>query len=371
VAGDWTILSGMSDRARLTNALVLSLLVHLLVLGLLPLWRSHATLPDLPPLLDVDIVKLPSAPKPAPHPAAPPQQAAQQPSTVVLPNKQIVSPPDAGEEKPPPETRLLSDRDNTVKEQMVKRGEPAPGPVAPPRAPKPSVDNGRAEARAESAARGGRPPGAEARASKPAAPVDNAPGLDQLLPNVQDMVREGFGRQEGSGEQQLASARSVERPDLLKYGGDGWQSGSRGTLDLLPDVREGDITMLNTKAEIFAPFVRRVALRVFQNLVISLRHDLSRATSLTQEFVTVEAVMNRKGDMVSLQIKDRSATSTLGTDHNLQQACYHGFFDRNPPSGAEGPDGNIHFIFNTEVAAMADPRGMAVGYRALFQAGLL
>ena len=38
----------------------------------------------------------------------------------------------------------------------------------------------------------------------------------------------------------------------------------------------GDITLLNTKAELFAPFVRRVALRVFQNLLISLRRELQR-----------------------------------------------------------------------------------------------
>ena len=32
-----------------------------------------------------------------------------------------------------------------------------------------------------------------------------------------------------------------------------------------PTCSEGDITLLNTKAEVFAPFVRRVAIRVFQN----------------------------------------------------------------------------------------------------------
>ncbi len=370
----------MSDRARLTNALFVSLLVHALILALLPLWRSRNMLPELPPLLDVDVVNLPPppkavAPRPAPAPAKPepaPQQPAQ-PPPVLLPERQIVSPPDAGEEKPPPETRLLSDRDNTVTEQKVHRGEPAPGPAAPPRPQKAAGDTAHAEARTQSAGRAGGSTSPSARTSRPAVPLDNAPALDKLLPNAQDLVRQGYGRQQGTEGEQIASAgRSGERSDLLKYGGDGWQSNSLGgTFDLLPDVREGDITLLNTKADMFAPFVRRVAIRVFQNLVISLRHDLSRAGALTQEFVTVEAVMNRKGDMVSLQIKDRSATSTLGTDRNLQQACYQGFFDRNPPPGAEAADGNIHFLFDTRVMAMADPRGMAVGYRAIFQAGLL
>ncbi|MFN8642551.1 MAG: hypothetical protein U0802_13190 [Candidatus Binatia bacterium] len=84
-----------------------------------------------------------------------------------------------------------------------------------------------------------------------------------------------------------------------------------GTLDYLPDVREGDITLLNTKAEMFAPFVRRVAVRVFQNFWISLKKDLT-APLLADEQVEAEAVMDPRGEMINFTITRRSPRMTLG-----------------------------------------------------------
>jgi hypothetical protein len=142
-------------------------------------------------------------------------------------------------------------------------------------------------------------------------------------------------------------------------------------LDFLPDVREGDITLLNTKAELFSPFVRRVAVRVFGHLVILLRRGLDGTPRRSQESVTIEAIMDTGGDLLSLDIKGHSYAASIGLDRSLLRACYEGFFDRNPPRGAEAADGNIHFLFNTRVQSIVGERGRPIGYRAVFSAGLL
>lgn len=365
----------MSDGARLTNALLLSLLLHALALSLIGLARQAGpSRPLLPALLDVDVVSLPpSAPAPAaPAPPAPPPSAsepAQEPPAPVLPDAQIVSPPEAGQHESPKQTRFLSDRDVTVERQTVKRGES--GSDQPPALPQssqapPASRRGPAPHAAEPIAAG-------VRSAPPRA--GTAPGLDQLLPKAGQLAREGYGTAtaEHEGTPETEADRTTRR-DMLKYAdarpaGLG-ALGTRGTLDFLPDVREGDITLLNTKAEQFAPFVRRVAQRVFQTQVISLRRDLSHAAVSTRESVTVEALMDRRGNFLSLRITDRSPTGSTGIDRHLQRACHQAFFDLNPPAGAEAADGNIHFLFRTQVEVFVAPNGVA-SYGALLTAGLL
>jgi hypothetical protein len=339
----------MSDQIRLGNAVLISLIVHGLMLMLLTGTRRADWSEPLPALLDIDVVTMLGAapvpqpvaePPPVPEPAPPPEPEA---VPIPLPQTQIVSPPDAGEEKAPEATRLLSDRDVTVEEQSVRRGEPPAGTdaEASPAAP--------------------RPPDRSA----------SAPSLAALLPGASRLASEGYGERETGESAPPPEANAPRQQDLLKYGD--WKSASRrpGTLDFLPDVREGDITLLNTKAEMFAPFVRRVAVRVFQNLMIFLRRDLAGASAAAGESVTIEAVMDRAGNLIALVPRERSATSSLGTDRNLERACHEGFFDRNPPRGAEAADGRIHFLLSTRVAVLGGPNGQPFGYQVRFAAGLL
>lgn len=141
-------------------------------------------------------------------------------------------------------------------------------------------------------------------------------------------------------------------------------------MDFLPDVREGDVTLLNTKAERYAPFVRRVATRVFQLQVISLRREAARFRRAGEEEVAVEAVMTSTGNLLSLTLRERSAVLGLDLERHLRDACVAGFFDPNPPRGVELADGNIHFLFRTRVRLYPTPDGRLAG-QALFQAGLL
>jgi hypothetical protein len=353
----------MTDQSRLTTALILSVLLHGLLLSLVPLARrARIEIPSPPRLLDVDVLPLPKPPPPA---AAAPAAPAPAPPPVLIPERQIVSPPDAGEEKEPENARFLSDRNTTVKEEMVHRAEPAAGdPDSKAAAPPQHLKTEHAQA----------PP-------KPQAPRESAntqiaalPKLDQLLPPAGDLMREGLVRpQDAPAAQAPQQQASNQRTDLLRHG-DPWRTGRLrgGSLDFLPAVREGDITLLNTKAEQFAPFVRRVAVRVFENFRILLRHSIdARRADAAEEFATIEAVMDKQGRLLSINTKDRSLNAALATDRNLQAATREGFFDRNPPPGAEANDGNIHFLFDARVALLADPGRGLVGYRALFQAGLL
>jgi hypothetical protein len=367
----------MTDESRLTWALVLSVLLHGLLLSLLPLVRRAQLQIPTPPLVDVDLVSLPKpAARPqAAAPVAPAAPAAPAPPAIPVPKQQIVSPPDAGEEKAPQNTHLLSDRDNTVKEESVHHGEPAEGnPEAkpqPPPAPKPAAPERRPQV-------AHRPAPEHVESATTSAKPAGLPKLDQLLAQPGDLMREGLEAEDSApptpAQQQLASN---QRADLLRFGDLGRNTGLRsGTMDYLPSVHESDITLLNTKAERFAPFVRRVAVRVFQHLEIGLRQAATRrGVGGGREYAVVEAIMSKSGQLVSARIVERQSDSHLGADRELISAARPDvFFDANPPPGAEGNDGNIHFILLVDlmVQPVTDPRtgGLGAGYYGIAAVGL-
>ena len=359
----------MHPRVRRAVSLALSLAAHALVLLLVatqtltqPGFVNEAPMPvriieDRPnpraarqPPPPPVAAKPPEAAKPIeePPPEVPPPKEPER--QIPLPEQQIVSPSDTGKSEAPPETRLLSDRDNRVDEQMVKRGNPAPGesspeekvaqPAKPAKPVKPAA----------------RPSGGGQKQRQPPPQVAALPGLDRLLPDALRLAEEGYGAAPDSppGEQ-VAQANLPRR--LTARGADGLMVGPSGTMDFLPDVREGHITLLNTKADVFAPFVRRVATRVFQNFIILLKHDLFSSGIATNEVIQAEAVMDAKGEMIGFQIHQRSTRIALASDRRLQQACTDAFFDRNPPPGARAKDGKIHFLFITEIQSQPSPSG--------------
>ena len=350
-----------------SSSVFLSLLLHTFVI----LWLSSSMLmqPDeaQPAVLPVSILSPPpeemtgAVQEAAPVEAAEqPEQPEQPPPEIPIPERQIVSPPDAGLNQLPPETRFLSDRDVTVEEEMVKRGEPEPGSEEMDQEEPDKLANEASEL----------PPTDADTASEQAEQLAALPRLEQLLPSALQLAEEGYGQASESSE--AAEATEAEEEPGPLSSGTAWlpATDQPGTLDFLPDVREGDITLLNTKAELNAPFVRRVAVRVFQHLVILLRHEIKLSVASTKESVTAEAIMNRQGDMVSVMVSDQSTKGVLSTHRKLRQACSTGFFDRNPPPSAEAEDGNIHFVLRAFV--VTNNRGRyGTGYRVVFQAGLL
>lgn len=340
-----------------------------------------------------------AAPEPAAEEPAP-EEAERKEVEVPLPEQQIVSMPDAGVEKPPPDTRFLSDRDNVVEQESVKRGEPAPSrdedgddinaaePDAPEVPEAPAVKAPQEVAKAEPpkpAAPPVREPIPELAARQPdtgAAPVrrDGAgrplPNLESLLPNALALAAQQ-AKQAPAPEAEADAGGGAEQPPAPAPGRQrraaAWEPSTslRGTLDHLPDVQPGNVTLLNTKAEMFAPFVRRVMLRVFQNMMILLKRGASSMRPGTSEQIQMEAIMSPKGDMISLRVIEHSASRALGLDRLLTEACNQAFFDRNPPPGAAGPDGNIHFIMQTVVQTYPAAGRQGIGLSGVFGVGLM
>ncbi len=291
---------------------------------------------------------------------------------LTLPERQIVAPPDAGEEVSPRKTRLLSDRDNQVREEMVLRADRY---MDAARSAPPSEQKEGTERRGGKIAVGQSRVG-ESSSKKPQAvdpQVAHLPKIDQLLPTLGDVaVAPGPPPTPSGGE--AAGGGSARR--LLMDSGGPTFSLRPGTADFLPGIREGNVTLLNTKAERFAPFVRRVATRVFQHLDIRLR-QAARAgnASAGREYAVVEAVMDREGRLVQARVVERQSTSTFGADRILLSTTTpETFFDANPPAGAEGSDGYIHFLLliDLDIVTVPDPRTgrVAVGYRGIAGVGL-
>jgi len=318
--------------------------------------------PPLPPP-PAPAAAVPEIPPPAAAPEAPPpvvpEAAKEKPPEleIPLPEQQIVAVPEGGREEPPPDTRLLSDRDNRVDQQMVRKGEPEA-----------SREDADAAAQADDSGDG------DAAEDAPAPPPPAPPrAVDAPLPGLRELL---------PGALVLAARQRdlpVEQPTPAKAAGGGarrvrraedWQPQTtlRGSLDYLPDVQPGHLTLLNTKADLFAPFVRRVMTRVFQNMLILLRRA---APSIRggRERVQAEALMDRDGRMIGITIQERSTTMAIGLDRMLREACDAAFFDRNPPPGAESADGKIHFVLETVIEAIPSERGVEIS--GLFGVGLL
>ncbi|MCX8073289.1 MAG: hypothetical protein N3C12_12680 [Candidatus Binatia bacterium] len=361
------------DR-RLIWGLVASLLVHMMLLtSLRSSWFSIVPPQALLPI-EVDLAP-PPPPPPAPKanelPLEPAPNAEPAQPQLVLPERQIVNPPDAGEEATPRNTRLLSDRDNRVAEETVRRADryqekPAKQAAATERRQKESAGAAAGSNRAS-----------EHKAMKNPAPAGEQiaalPKLDQLLPNIGDVSLPAAAQPtpaEGG-----TSEAGPKRRLLLDSGGPTF-SVQPGTADFLPGIREGNITLLNTKAERFAPFVRRVAARVFQHLDIRLRQTARAGNaSAGREYAIVEAIMDRQGQLVRARVVERQSTSTFGADRVLLSVTTPDtFFDANPPPGAEASDGYIHFLLliDLDIVTVPDPRSgrIAVGYRGIAGVGL-
>lgn len=391
-----------SWRARGVAA-TLSVLLHALVIWIISNWEVTQPGSFEVPMEKVVVSLAPPRPAPPPPPAArqppppepppavlePPAEAEPAPpvppaeplpeAAIPLPQRQIVSMPDAGIEKPPPDTRFLSDRDNVVEEQMVRQGEPAPstdvdGDDIAATAPDAVADVPEPPARVAEEDLG--PGGGRDRTAELAAGIDRGdgraarpvPDLASLMPNALALAAEQARR----APQEEPGGAPPQRAERQRSAA-AWEPSTtlRGTLDHLPDVQPGHVTLLNTKAELFAPFVRRVMLRVFQNLMILMRRSAPSMRPGVNEQIEAEAIMSPSGEMIALRITRRSTSMSIGLDRMLTEACNEAFFDRNPPPGAVAEDGNIHFVLQTVVQTYPTAGQRGVGLSGLFGVGLL
>ena len=388
-----------AQRDPLARFLLFSLLLHLLLLLLWPQFKRATAPPQeqltavelLPPeaFIPPQVAQVPPQVQ-EPEPAEEPPKEEQQPPPAV-PEQQIVSVPDEVNDQVPDKTRFLSDQNTAVKEQTVAVGTPLTKP--PEEKNQPTPDKADAVTQKEPTQLALNTPG---RSRKP--PVDNpleealkdtkhkrSPlqgdpkarrAKPQLFARPDDVLAKGWLSTDGeaedeeeaqrtppSGNELLAMAPPPARENFLTM------PGPRGTLDFLPDVRKGNLTFLNTKASRFAPFVRRVAQRVFQHLLIRQRRNLQVDDVVAaRNYVQLQAKLDDKGVLRGVTLHTRSGSYAV--DESLLDACQQGAWDENPPPEAKSEDGFYHFIFRSRINARFDATGLR-GILTFLEVGLV
>lgn len=323
-----------SDRP-FALAVAVSALLHLSLLLLMPYVPKSA-----PPAIDLPLEVSLAPPEP------PPPKVASAPAP-----RQMVAPPDRINDRPPENPHFESDRDNTVEHETVNPGVPNPGSGAPP-APKPVAPQRAAapdkappaKTRQLAEQRPAPAPRAEPREAKPAPALDKLfASTDELVAAQRDATREPAEAEAGNtGRRKLALAVAPVAPDWTL-------PGTRGTLDNLPDIQRGTVTLLNTKANEFSPFVRRVGERVFQHLVIRQRRlELEQILSARNP-VQMRAILDSHGKLKSVQIDGQSGSANM--DDTLSDALNTAAFDNNPPKAAAKPNGDFEFVFQAQLRA--------------------
>lgn len=324
-------MSATSDRP-FALAIALSALLHLMVFAWMPL-RSAGTLPLPEAPLEVALLP-PEPPKPAAAPAA----------------RQLVAPPDQINDRAPENPHFESDRDNTVEHETVNPGVPNPGVAAPP-APKPAP--------AARAVAPDRPPPAKPRqlaeqrpAPAPRQPpieAKRAPALDDLFLGDKLVTAPHAANESTEEAQEGATGRRKLSLAVAPVAPDWALPGARGTLDNLPDIQRGSVTLLNTKANVFSPFVRRVGERVFQHLIIRQRRlELEQILS-ARNAVQMRAILDARGKLKSVQIDGQSGSALM--DDTLSDALNTAAFDNNPPQAAANANGEFEFVFQAQLRA--------------------
>ncbi|OVE79877.1 hypothetical protein BVY02_01960, partial [bacterium J17] len=137
----------------------------------------------------------------------------------------------------------------------------------------------------------------------------------------------------------------------------------------VPDIQDGEITLLNAKADRYAVFVSRVATQVFGALRRRNWSQLTYSeTKQVRRFTKIEAVMSKQGKLLSATVSDSSGSRKF--DLVVEGAAKDGTWDQNPPEGAEWSDGNIHFIFASKTWSRPGPEGLGEARWILLGTGL-
>lgn len=296
----------------------LSLLMHGVLIYLLtrPVVWPEA---EHPLIIDVSIV-----------PPNPSREVKEEPKSV---EKQIVSPPVERKEATESERRFQSDKDNTVQREQIRRGVESAHPGKPGESSKESIQAPKQLKQME--------PATKSSSEKPVIKdltLDEATLYEKFAKNQPSQDRQSKNRSFN-----MSAYRAFSRPS----GSGASFMGSEGTQDFLPNLPDGDITLLNTKANQFAVFVRRVATQVFSQIRLQGWDYLqSGDIASIENFSTVRAILSPKGKLLKVTIEGNSGSARF--DDVILKAAQVGALDPNPPKGAEAADGNIYFVFKAK-----------------------
>lgn len=297
--------------------------------------------------------------------------------------RQIVSEPNSQiTDRPPENARYEAEHNRAAPKEQIKRGDGedagrSVSKLSPPSPPQPKTESA---------------PQREAKSSPPQSrPAEKAPerastqesrpkGLTQLRLSPSELQGEfGVGartKEQGPPARELLSqptGLAGYQPFSRPVGSGARFLGTSGSSDYLPQLPDGDITLLNAKANKFAVFVRRVATRVFSKLRASGWESLSPADiSRMKDFSTIYAVLSPEGKLLKVSVGAPSGSSRF--DQVLRDAVETGATDPHPPPGAFAADGNVHFIFKAKSWSQIGPsrggKGLAEQRWLLLATGL-
>ncbi len=293
----------------------------------------------------------------------PPEVAQQKPA------EQIVSPSEALPETPKVETNLRSDKDSATEKEQIKRGLPssaqAPAkqqqpselqkPSKPSESKKQAPPAGKPEQAPESAQK------TERSSSAPTLRLGAGTLLEKLetekkqdtLDSAERLQALARGNSPEKQSQLSDTSRELQLRDYQPFrpsSVDSLFNARNGNADYLPTVQDGEVTLLNAKADRHAIFVRRVALQVFGALRKQSWSEVSYSRlQQASNYVTVYATMSRQGTLLSVTMRDGSGSSIF--DKVVVSAVRKGTWDQNPPAGALADDGTIRFVFKSKTWA--------------------
>ena len=282
-----------------------------------------------------------------------------------------------------PETPRLSDKNSAVEREQISRGDGlnAGIPGKGPQAKSPSPAKPRTAVTTQKEAQ-------EKREQLEVSARDSSTSQVKAIQSLRlspETLQSEFGqtppkrvaKETGPRARELLTTQSREVLNYVPFSrpfGSGAQIfGDFGSNDFLPDVPDGDITLLNAKANKFAVFVQRVATRVFSTLRASGWGALSQSDiRAIQTFSTIRAVLSPDGTLLRVTLETPSGSRSF--DEVLQISITNGASDPHPPEGARAADGNIHFIFKakswSQVAPSRGGNGIAERRWLLLATGL-
>jgi outer membrane biosynthesis protein TonB len=292
--------------------------------------------------------------KPLPPPLPTTINVTIEPASTLTPKRQIVS-PSLPSIKPPENTDKISDVDSRTDVEKIRRDDPggAPGKPAQQAQPKQSQEQQKPSVAKPEPPQKQAPKTTEKQNEKvPQKTSEPQPKRDLHLSDLKldsATLTSKFGNNPQNPSKPKSSSASTS--DLSQYqafsrppGSGAAFVGTGGINDHLPNLPDGDITLLNAKANQYAGFVRRVAVQVFTQLRTQGWERIS-AQQLHQlgDFTTIEAVLTAEGKFIRATIIGRSGSDAF--DGVVNTSVTQGASDPNPPEGARAKDGLIHFIF--------------------------
>jgi hypothetical protein len=262
--------------------------------------------------------------------------------------KQIVSPSDIKESKETPETNLLSDKNTLVEKQSLKKGDL---PEAKPLKKTSESVSSKINLKNQQTIKDKKSTSKQKDNKNEANLVDRKKILNSILESTQYEINKDIQNsnlKSSNMEKQISQEEQENRLNSL--------AGISGNPDLLKGIPDGEVTLLNAKADRFAVFVRRVALQVFSNLRNSNWYEIGNLSQgLQTEEITVRAILDKNGKFESFEMLESSKVEIF--DKALKRSVSKGAWDRNPPQAALTPEGKINFIFKAKAWVNGSPNG--------------